>query len=113
VAGQHDQLDFGRIQCGCGNNYGGVACTEGCVNEDVHPDPNLQLVPRVGFWMCGSFAASGFDPPAAEGEGEAPAEVVFEAEGWTLRGEVPAGAAPTDGEPLCEDAECAQGFVVR
>lgn len=116
VAGQHDQFDFGRLQCGCGNNYGGVGCTQGCVNEDVNLSPDLQLVPRIGFWMCAGFAATGFEPAApaeGEGEGEQPVEAVLEGGGWRLRGEVPAGMIPTDGQPLCEGDDCSDGFVVR
>ncbi len=132
--------DFGKLLCGCGLNYGGIACDRGCPDEQLHvggtapldapgcfdgycavtPDEDGLDGGRRGVWMCGGFAASGFTG-GAPGVG-----LAFHAEGAlgaaaeaprgviTVRGHIPTFG--TDGTPLCErideDGRCV-GLTLR
>ncbi len=117
--GQGNQFAFGELQCGCGNNYGGPSCNVGCPDPQLHLSPGYVATPRQGYWMCGDFAASGYeteDPewgPAMTGADPVGGQFV-------LRATVPTSMG--GGQPLCENPElctcpvgetCATGFVVR
>jgi hypothetical protein len=118
--GQGDPNDFGRLQCGCGTNYGGPSCDLGCPTAELHTNPGYQATPRAGWWMCGHFNATAYpEPDPVLG----PALVGPDGAGstWVLRGEVPLN--PTEARPLCQAADHCQcapggtcthsGYVVR
>jgi hypothetical protein len=107
--GQGDPNDFGRLQCGCGTNYGGLSCDLGCPTAELHTSPGYVATPRQGWWMCGRFGAAGYpqqDPvhgPALVGQDGAGST-------WVLRGDIPLNG--TDARPLCEETgncQCTPG----
>ncbi|MBT9558773.1 MAG: hypothetical protein IV100_22265 [Myxococcales bacterium] len=102
VVGQGDQNNFGVLQCGCGNNFGGPDCDVGCPNELLHVSDPYETTPRSGWWLCGDFAASGFE---TVDDSEGPAGVGLDTDGakWVIRGEVESGA---DDTLLCENPNC-------
>jgi len=60
-----DFANYGRLTCGCGYNFGGPACDVGCpgggsangpAGKGLFLDPNYDLSPRQGYWMCGTLA---------------------------------------------------------
>lgn len=102
VSGQGNQIAFGEIQCGCGNNYGGTECDAGCPSEQLHLSPTYESTPRTGWWMCADFSATAF---ATEDATEGPKGVGSDSAGskWVLTGEVDGTAA---GNHMCETATC-------
>jgi len=108
VIGQSNQFDFGRLQCGCGNNYGGPQCNVGCSPNNLHiggvgAGVDYQATPRVGFWMCGSTSVTdwtGLDPTFG------PTQTAANSAGtqWAVNAEVPADGmhAPQ----MCETTRC-------
>lgn len=110
ATGEGDADDFGRLQCGCGDHYGGSTCEVGCPTNGLHVDPSYDAVQRQGYWMCAWPRVAGFE---ANLPGAGPALAGTDADGgsWVMRGNVP--LTPTDGQPLCQDPEgCLSGFVL-
>ncbi len=108
--GEGNSRDFGALQCGCGDHYGGATCNTGCPTEGLHLDPTYLAVPRVGYWMCGWSHAAGYEGSLPD---VGPASGATDGDGakWVLRGEIP--LTPTDGQALCQDGQaCATGFVL-
>jgi len=75
--GEANDYDFGQLICGCGRNYGGPRCDEGCPNEQLSlggvntacEDEYCVFSTsggvdgaggRDGYWMCADLTASGF-----------------------------------------------------
>ena len=140
TVGQGNPNNFGKLNCGCGLNYGGVACDEGCPSDQLHfggsnpnnggfcdngycvttPDEDGEDGGRSGFWMCANFSATSYTEALPE-VGEA-----FQGTGTlqigqetlsgsvTIRGQMPTFG--TDGKPMCqnvdEEGRCS-GFIVR
>lgn len=111
--GKGTLTNFGRLQCGCIENYGGLDCNIGCPDHQLHVqyfDGEYKSSPREGFWMCADFAATAYTTnhetygPALVGQTSSDGVYV-------LRGEVP--VSPTDRAPLCENEDCATGFALR
>jgi hypothetical protein len=114
VLGQDNQLNFGELQCGCGNNYGGLDCKVGCPGDpaaggEVHLSPGYQSTPRQGVWLCGDFAAS-----ACVGASCAEAFQGVDNQGvqTNIHGEIPSSTG--NGTSMCQDpSNCSTGFSVR
>src|SRR5262245_45508581 len=47
---------FGRLQYGCGRNYGGAACEMRC--PEARMTANFSIETRAGYWLCGGTQAS-------------------------------------------------------
>ncbi len=112
VVGQGDSTNFGKIQCACGTNYGGLNCEIGCPTLNLHVSPDFSANPREGFWMCADMAASAYsgeDPiygPASVGADDSNSEYI-------LRGEIPYSISVSP-VPLCENPDdCSTGFSIR
>ncbi len=98
VLGQGSTTHFGQLQCGCGENYGGVGCATGCPTSALMLQEGYETTPRTGYWMCGGLTATGYE---AQDPTHGPALVGAEAgSAWVLRGEIP--AHPHDGAALCQ-----------
>lgn len=101
--------DFGKLFCGCGENYAGEGCEIGCPDSDLFLEPGYLTAPRTGYWLCGRPTAS------------VASELSDATSGYTIRGAIPARVTPT--APLCQDANncecpadagpCDIGFVIR
>ncbi len=104
--GQGDGVNFGQLQCGCGNNYGGYSCEQGCPDDQLHLSSGYQATPRSGYWLCGDVAMSNYvEMDAIEG----PALI---GNGYSLRGEIPSSTIG-GGTDLCENEGCTSGFSIR
>jgi hypothetical protein len=75
---------FGRLECGCGRNYGGANCEIGCPGDGTLTSEDFSIETRSGYWMCGRVLAT---------SGER-----LSGNGYTLDGYVP--LAPADGAEL-------------
>ena len=111
--GQGDQTNFGKLQCGCGNNYGGVGCKTGCPDPDLHLSPTYKVSPRKGFWMCGSVVSTAYTNKALHGEfleGELFTGKGPDGSNWSISGSI---RPITDGTALCENNDCNSGWAIK
>lgn len=109
--GQGNPGAFGELQCGCGNNFGGIGCEMGCPQDTLHLSPGYQATPRQGYWMCANVVSTvytnGAGIPGEEFSGKD-----AQSSQWTLTGGVP--STPTDGTVLCQDnKDCSNGWSLR
>ncbi|MFH1808552.1 MAG: hypothetical protein ABIJ09_07400, partial [Pseudomonadota bacterium] len=108
--GQGDRNNFGELQCGCGDNYGGPDCDLGCPDAQLNLSAGYNSTPRSGYWMCADFSTSAvtqmdatYGPALVGQDGTGSTYVIHDAIG-----------VPGDGQPLCEfGADCSTGFVIR
>jgi len=124
VRGQGNPADFGALQCGCANNFGGINCAQGCTDDDLHVQDAIggvttpySAVPREGWWLCGNVPASTYEPvpgtaipqsgcppTTTEIDGQCelkPAHIGVDVGSvWTLQGDV--STNPLSDEKLCE-----------
>jgi hypothetical protein len=108
--GQGDPANFGQLQCGCGDHYGGPNCDLGCPEAQLNLSEGYSSTPRAGYWMCADFTTTSYSAPDPT---FGPALVGHDASGSTyiMRDDL---GAPVDGQPLCEfGADCTTGFVIR
>lgn len=132
--------NFGKLICGCGLNYGGAGCDQGCPDDQLHfggphgdvagcvdgycvtaPDDSGLEGGRRGFWMCGDFGNLSYAAHDPEHGGALHGVGALTVGGERLEGVITVhGKIPTfgtDGTPLCarvdEDGRCAGGFTVR
>ena len=109
VIGQPNQDNFGQLQCGCGNNYGGLACDGGCPSASLLLSQGYDPMNRAdGYWMCSGVSSAAWDLSI---EGAEPGFSGADPDGdlWTIQG------APTaiSGDALCGPEGCELGFAVR
>ncbi|NOZ87436.1 MAG: hypothetical protein GXP49_14425 [Deltaproteobacteria bacterium] len=109
ATGKGSSGNFGKLQCGCTENYGGPSCDLGCPDPLLHVqyiDGEYHGTPREGFWMCGDFSGSSYTSLDPE---YGPALVGKDGNGgvYVLKGEVPADT-PTDGTVLYQE-KCNEG----
>lgn len=131
--------NFGKLICGCGLNYGGPGCDQGCPDDQLHfggphrdvagcvdgycvtaPDDSGLDGGRRGFWMCGDFGNLSYQQHDPEHGGALHGVGALTVDGErrdgviTIRGTIPTFG--TDGTPLCaqvdEDGRCS-GFTIR
>lgn len=108
--GQGDPSNFGQLQCGCGNNYGGPNCDVGCPDAQLNLSVGYNATPRAGYWMCADFSTTSYSALDAT---YGPALVGGDGSGSTylLRDDL---GSPIDGQPLCEfGADCTTGYVIH
>lgn len=126
--GQGNPGNFGKIICGCGLNYGGPGCDQGCPDAELHvggdgaaadgcvngyclasPDESGLEGGRSGVWLCGDFSATTYAEAHPEqggaltavgaiGAGEGRLEGVI-----TVRGRIP--VMGTDGALMCQSVD--------
>ena len=120
VSAQANPGDFGKLVCGCGFNYGGANCDEGCIGEQLHyggADATVQgdcdnsycAVTaegdggRLGYWMCGATSSTSY---TGTDEGVEPA---LRSDGWVIQGSTSTHGIETT--RLCQDGEdCSNGW---
>ncbi|MFO0748153.1 MAG: L-type lectin-domain containing protein [Myxococcota bacterium] len=85
AVGDGQSLDFGNIVCGCGENYGGLSCQQGCAAADLMLSPGYGVSPRSGWWLCGDLAGSGCSETCADAL--AVTDFASQTGGWTLGGD--------------------------
>ncbi|MCA9564443.1 MAG: hypothetical protein KC561_13195, partial [Myxococcales bacterium] len=103
--------DFGSLRCGCSTNYGGADCEIGCPGAMVNS--TYELAPRDGIWLCGGTSVTHIDATGSTYDSNNPATMVGQAGDSTiyeLLGGVP--DVPIVREQLCEEEDCATGFVL-
>lgn len=111
-----DIFNFGKLICGCGYNFGGLACEFPCPGEVGPNGPTgagvsnlflewpFFLSPRTGYWLCGEPSVTTFVDPTAPWLGEPG--------GFLVRGQIPM-MHPVSGA-LCENAlDCRTGYAVH
>ncbi|MFT5433700.1 MAG: hypothetical protein ACI9OJ_004408, partial [Myxococcota bacterium] len=92
IDGQSDQVNYGAVQCGCGNNFGGEGCQTGCPDNQLGNMTGYDAKLREGFWMCGHTSSTG----SVSQHPTYGADMVTGK--WRMRGEVQ--LAPTDRKPM-------------
>ncbi|MEO1271899.1 MAG: hypothetical protein AAFX99_27710 [Myxococcota bacterium] len=123
IRAQANPGDFGKLVCGCGFNYGGPNCDQGCITSNLHYGGGNGEVQgdcsngycavtaegdggRLGFWLCGESASTSYSGT------EEGLEPKLRADGWVLGGDVsPMGIETTE---MCQDSEnCASGWSIH
>jgi len=106
VIGDGLSTDFGRLTCGCGTNYGGDSCEIGCPTAAVTDDYDI----GAGWWLCADMSVAYYEtldetygPGRSSEMGDGETYVVFPQ----------MGVSGFDAEVLCENEDCATGFVMR
>ena len=109
--GQGNPTAFGQLQCGCGNNYGGIGCMTGCPDGMIHLSPNYKTTPRNGYWLCGDTTSTAYTN-GKDIKGEEFSGQDAQASEWSITGGVP--STPTDGTAMCENKDdCSTGWALR
>lgn len=84
--GDGQETDFGSLACGCGFQYGGLACDRGCPGA-VHSD-DYRVSPRSGWWVCGDVTSTSMET-FADGVGPVFANIEDTASGvWRVDGQI-------------------------
>ena len=99
IVGQGNIQQFGELICGCGQNYGGPTCDQGCPQMNLFYQDGYDPIRRVGLWMCAQ-------PTTISGT------LSFDGgtSSYTLRATTPVGITPTT--PLCQ-GDCDGGYRIR
>jgi len=106
VIGDGLSTDFGRLTCGCGENYGGATCEIGCPTAAVTDDYDV----GSGWWLCADMSVAYYETPD-ETYGPGRAREMADGDTYVIFPRM--GVSGFDGAALCENEDCATGYVVR
>ena len=79
-------IDFGRLACGCGLEYGGPTCNMGCPKVLVSPDYNPS--PRTGWWVCSDIVQTYMTPETTDSTHGAAFVGDYDNSQWIIRSRV-------------------------
>ncbi len=121
VVGDGNPGNFGLLICGCGFNYGGPNCDQGCSSDMLHYGGENEgdtcdggYCPvsadengggRRGFWMCGATSTVSY-----EGVDDAQ-QPALRGDVWSLEGEI--NQMGIEKHQLCQDEACNSGWTLR